>query len=151
MSKFHAHKAALVAVAAATAGTASAVLCTAGVAGASSSPDVTGKTFSQAQAALKTSGYTAVVQAVVGDKTAQGDCKVIHQVDVPSAITGWSTSNLSTNGVFVGADQPTLYPITLPYIPASGRVMLTLSCYGASDANPSHPTGSGDITTKHTK
>jgi hypothetical protein len=115
---------------------------------AAASPDMSGKTYSQAQSELVQMGYTAIAQVVIGDKTAQGDCKVIRQQDLPSAISGWSTSQLSTNGVFVGGDQPTLYPIKVPGIPTPGRVMLTLACYRAKDASAAHLTGSGDVNTK---
>ena len=97
---------------------------------ASASPDVTGKSFSNAQTALKTAGYTVVVASTVGDKTAQSDCVVTGQRDQPTGIS-WLTSQ-TVNGVFVGGDQPTLYPITLRYIPSSGKVLLSLSCYRAT-------------------
>ena len=44
--------------------------------------------------------------------------------------------------------QPTLYPITLPNVPASGRVLLTLACYGGSNIAAGQATGNGDITGK---
>jgi hypothetical protein len=121
-------------------------LSSTGVAGAA--PDMSGKTFSEAQAALKQAGYTAVVSTSVGDKTAQGDCKVIRSQSPPTGITGWSASAIAANGTFIGGDQPTLYPITLPNVPASGLVLLTLSCYAASDVAAGQATGTGDITTK---
>jgi hypothetical protein len=135
----------LIVLAAAAAGAAAMPLF-ASAAGAS--PDMTGKTFSEAQAALKMSGYTAVANAAIGDKTAQSDCKVIRQQDMNSGISGWSTSQTSANAQFVGGDQPTLYPITLPNVPTTGQVLLTLACYHASDAATGHPTGTGSITTK---
>jgi PASTA domain-containing protein len=135
-------------VTATAAAEACATLLTSAVAAAAPSPDMTGKTFSDAQTALKQAGFTAVVANTFGDKLAQGDCKVIAQRDVPSGLTGWSTSN-TTNGIFTGGDQPTLYPGPgFGDIPATGRVMLTLACYGAKDPGPSRPTGSGDINTK---
>ena len=102
------------------------------------SPDVTGKTYSDAQSALKMAGFTAVIATTVGDKTPQSSCKVVHQQDFPIA------------AVFVGGDQPTLYPVTLPNVPTSNQVMLTLVCYPASDASQSRATGKGDITKKPT-
>jgi hypothetical protein len=142
------HVKVLVATAAA-AGEAWAMLLTSAVASAASSPDVTGKTFSDAQTALKQAGFTAVVANTFGDKLAQGDCKVIGQRDLPTGLTGWSASNTTNDGIFIGGDQPTLYPGPgFGDIPATGRVMLTLACYGAKDAGPSRPTGSGDINTK---
>ena len=106
---------------------------------AATSPDVTGKTYSDAQAALKSAGFTAVIATTVGDKTPQSSCKVVRQQDFP------------ITAVFVGGDQPTLYPITLPNVPTSNQVMLTLVCYQASDAKQSQATGTGDITTKPTQ
>ncbi|MBV8927773.1 MAG: PASTA domain-containing protein [Mycobacteriaceae bacterium] len=126
-------------------GAAAAVSATTSI--ASASPDQTGKTFSEAQAALKAAGLTPVASTVIGDKTAQGDCKVLRQHDLPTGIN-WPTSQTTGDGIFIGGDQPTLYPITLPNIPTSGRVFLTLSCYGAKDAAAGQATGSGDITTK---
>jgi hypothetical protein len=74
---------------------------------------------------------------------------VIGQWDLPSGITGWSTSNTTNDGVFIGGDQPTLYPGPgFGDIPTTGQVILTLACYGAKDASPARPTGSGDINTK---
>lgn len=147
MTKSHMSKLVVIAIATAAAGALSMTLPATAAAGGS--PDMTGKTFSQAKAALTQAGYTAVSQITIGDRTASGDCKVIRQEDLPSAITGWSASNISSNGVFIGGDQPTLYPGPgFGDIPASGRVLLTLSCYSANDASASHPTGSGDITTK---
>jgi hypothetical protein len=135
----------VVGAAAAGAGAAALALVSTGVAGAS--PDQTGKSFSEAQATLKTAGYTPIVSIAIGDKTAQGDCKVIRQQDIPAAIS-WVTSQTSSNGVFVGGDQPTLYPITLPNVPAVGRVLLTLSCYGGSNIAAGQATGTGDVTSK---
>jgi hypothetical protein len=132
--------------AAAAAGAGLMTLLDTGVAGAS--PDVSGKTFSEAQAALKRYGYTAAAMTAVGDKTAQSDCKVVRQQDINTPTPGWPTSQL-VNGVFVGGDQPTLYPGPgFGDIPTTGQVLLTLDCYPAGDAGLSHPTGSGDINTK---
>ena len=101
------------------------------------SPDVTGKTYSDAQSALKMAGFTAVIATTVGDKTPQSSCKVVHQQDFP------------ISAIFVGGDQPTLYPGPgFGNIPTSGQVLLTLSCYQATDVNQSQVTGSGSITTK---
>jgi hypothetical protein len=133
--------------AAATVGTASMVLFSAGVAAAS--PDMSGKSFSEAQAALKQAGYTAVAATKIGDKTAQSDCKVIGQRDLTGGPpASWLTSQTVT-GVFIGGDQPTLYPGPgYGNIPTTGQVMLTLACYSSGDAGSAHPTGTGDINTK---
>jgi hypothetical protein len=115
---------------------------------AAASPDMTGKTYSDAQSALKQAGFTAVLSVAVGDKLAQGDCKVIHQHDMTPGIASWITSN-TVNNVFVGGDQPTNF--TGPGYgnqPTAGRVMLTLSCYGAKDSASGLATGTGDINTK---
>ena len=114
----------------------SLALWSAAVAGAS--PDMTGKSYSDAKSALGQAGFTAVASVAVGDKTPQSSCKVVHQQDFPIA------------AVFVGGDQPTLYPVTLPNVPTSNQVMLTLVCYPASDASQSRATGKGDITKKPT-
>ena len=83
-----------------------------------------------------------------GDKLAQGDLQSDRPAGCTSGLTGWSTSN-TTNGIFTGGDQPTLYPGPgFGDIPTTGQVMLTLACYGAKDAGPARPTGSGDINTK---
>jgi hypothetical protein len=57
---------------------ASLTLASTGVAGAAP-PDTSGQTFSEAQASLKSAGYTAVVSTTIGDKVAQGDCTVVRQ------------------------------------------------------------------------
>ena len=134
MKKSYAQKLIVLGVAGVTAGMASLTLSSTGVAGAS--PDMSGKTFSEAQAALGAMGYTAVAATVIGDKASQGNCKVVRQQDFP------------TSNVFVGGDQPTLYPVKLPNVPTAGQVLLTLSCYNAKDAAPGQATGSGDINTK---
>jgi hypothetical protein len=116
----------------------SLALWSAAVAGAS--PDMTGKSYSDAKTALGQAGFTAVASVVVGDKTAQSSCKVVHQQDLP------------ITAIFVGGDQPTLYAGPgFGNIPTAGQVMLTLSCYQASDVSQTQPTGSGDITTKPTQ
>ncbi|HXA91054.1 MAG TPA: hypothetical protein VNW96_21335 [Mycobacterium sp.] len=113
----------------------SLALWSAAVAGAS--PDMTGKSYSDAKTALGQAGFTAVASVVVGDKTAQSSCKVVHQQDLP------------ITAIFVGGDQPTLYAGPgFGNIPTAGQVMLTLSCYQASDVSQTQATGSGDITTK---
>ena len=110
-------------------------LSSAAVAGAS--PDMTGKSYSDAKTALSQAGFSAVASVVVGDKTSQSSCKVVRQQDFP------------ITAIFVGGDQPTLYPGPgFGNIPTSGQVLLTLSCYNASDINQSQLTGSGSITTK---
>jgi hypothetical protein len=61
----------------------------------------------------------------------------VHQQDFP------------IGAIFVGGDQPTLYPGPgFGNIPTAGQVMLTLSCYQASDVSQTQVTGSGSITTK---
>jgi hypothetical protein len=131
--------------AAAAAGTAAMTLASAGVAGAS--PSVSGKTLSEAQAVLKTSGWSTIATVAIGDKQPQGNCTVIGQQDMPAGIAGWSTSDL-VNGVFVGGDQPTLYPINLPNVPTAQVTKLTLACYGGSGIAAGAPTGAGDINAK---
>ena len=76
---------------------ASLPLINTGVAGAAP-PDVSGDTFSEAQAALKESGYTAVMSTTLGDKLAQGDCKVVRQeTTTASAFVGGDVSAPSSN------------------------------------------------------
>ena len=64
-------------VLAAAAGAAMSLL-SAGAA-AAAAPDVTGKTYSEATATLKTAGFTAKLAAKVGDQLSQGDCLVSSQ------------------------------------------------------------------------
>jgi hypothetical protein len=133
--------------AAAGAGAASMIWLATGVAAAS--PDLSGKTFAQAQASLELAGYSAVVGSVIGDKTAQNDCTVIGQQDLTGGFpSSWLTSQ-TINGVFLGGDQPTLYPGPgFGNVPTTGQVIVTLACYRVDDAGPARPTGSGDINTK---
>ena len=78
-----------------------------------------------------------MASVAVGDETARSNCTVVHQQDFP------------ITAIFVGGDQPTLYPGPgFGNIPTSGQVLLTLSRYQASDVSLSQATGSGDITTK---
>lgn len=49
---------------------------------ANASPDVSGKSFSDASAALANAGYTVVVGSTLGDKLAQSDCLVTSQQDM---------------------------------------------------------------------
>ena len=131
-----------------TVAAAGATLLTHGVAQATKTPNIVGKTYSDAQSALKMAGLTPVVAGVIGDKTAQSACKVVAQHDAMAGLQGWITSQ-TVNGVFTGGDQPTLYAGPgFGDIPTSGRVFVTLACYPASDAGPAKPTGSGDINTK---
>jgi hypothetical protein len=134
MKKTHAQKLIVVGVAGVAAGVSTLTLSSTGVAVAS--PDMSGKTYSEAQAALSSMGYTAVATTVFGDKSAQANCKVLRQQDFP------------TSNIFVGGDQPTLYPIKLPNVPTAGQVFLTLACYNAKDSAAGQATGSGDINTK---
>ena len=70
-------------VLAAAAGVAMSTL-SAGAAGAQGAPDVTGKKYSDATAALKNAGFTAKLGAIVGDQMSQDDCLVSSQEVVPS-------------------------------------------------------------------
>jgi hypothetical protein len=124
-----------------------ATLLTHGVA-AATTPNIVGKSYSDAKAVLSMAGLTPVTAGVIGDKTAQSDCKVIAQHDAQPGLQGWATAD-TTNGVFIGGDQPTLYAGPgFGNIPTAGRVFLTLACYAASDAAPGQATGTGDINTK---
>ena len=134
MAKSYIHKVVVLGVAGTAAGLAAWTLTSTGVAGAQ--PSVTGKTYSEAQATLSSMGYTPVVASVIGDKTAQSNCMVVRQQD------------LTTSTVFVGGDQPTLYPMKLPNVPTAGQVLLTLACYNSKDVAAGQATGSGDINTK---
>lgn len=125
----------IVGVAAAAAGLSSLILLSAGLAGAQ--PDMSGKTFAEAQATLSQLGYTAVVASVIGDKNPQANCKVVRSQDFP------------TSNIFIGGDQPNPpFAIKLPNVPTPGQVWLTLSCYSAKDVTAGQATGSGDINTK---
>jgi hypothetical protein len=135
----------LAVLAVAAAGTSWMSLSGAAVAGAS--PDMTGKAWSDAQTGLKQAGYNPVATTSIGDKTPQASCKVIRQQDWIGGNSNWTISN-TVNGVFVGNDQPTLYPGSTPYIPTTGTVFVTLACYGAKNVASGQVTGSGDITTK---
>jgi hypothetical protein len=87
------------------------VLASTGV--ASASPDVSGKTFSEAQAVLSGVGLTGVTVASIGDKQAQGDCTVVRQQDVPGV--AWAPSGWPAAGS-----------------PPTKQVLLTLQCYPPS-------------------
>jgi hypothetical protein len=132
-------------VLAVAAGTSAMAVFSAGVAAAS--PDQTGKAWSDAQTSLKYAGYAPVAATIIGDKSPPAGCKVIRQQDWIGGNNNWVISN-TVNGVFVGNDQPTLYPGSTPYFPTAGTVFVTLACYGAKDAAAGTVTGSGDITTK---
>ena len=75
---------------------------------AKAAPDVSGKKFSEAQAALKTAGFTAVVFSSIGDKLAQGDCIVVH----PESAQQRSTP----------------YEVSPPFGLSNTRVLLSLNC-----------------------
>ncbi|MBV8965877.1 MAG: hypothetical protein JO191_06850 [Mycobacteriaceae bacterium] len=123
-------------------------LLTHGVASATT-PSVVGKTYSDTKTALSMAGFTPVLANVIGDKLAQNDCRVINQRDVNTGLQGWNTAQTISNGVFVGGDQPTLYPGPgFGNQPPTGRVYITLSCYASPDAVTSRATGTGDINTK---
>jgi hypothetical protein len=132
-------------VLAAAAGTSATAVSSAGVAAAS--PDQTGKAWSDAQTSLKYAGYSPVAATIIGDKVPTSSCKVVRQQDWIGSNNNWVISN-TVNGVFVGNDQPTLYPGSTPLFPAAGTVFVTLACYGAKDLALGTVTGSGDITTK---
>ena len=95
---------------------ASLTLVSTGVAGAA--PDTSGQTFSEAQATLKTAGYTAVMSTTIGDQVAQNDCTVVRQ-------------QTTTGGAFVGGDWPGSSS-------SSPKVLLTLDCTKAPKSAPSH-------------
>ncbi|MDT5133127.1 MAG: hypothetical protein QOE41_2438 [Mycobacterium sp.] len=94
---------------------------------ANASPDVSGKSFSEASSALANAGYTVVVGSTVGDKLAQSDCLVTSQQDlVPSSFGRKQYRSVRTN-----------------------TVVLSLNCYprpasapepGSSASNPTNPT-----------
>lgn len=86
---------------------ASLILWNTGV--ATASPDVSGKTFAEAQPVLQEAGYTVVVANTVGDKLAQSDCTVVRQQD----------------------STPTPFG-TKKYQIAPHQVMLTLNCNPAA-------------------
>ena len=69
-----------------------------GVAVASSSPDVTGQKYSDAQSAISGAGFTPVVQSTVGDQLAWPDCVVTRTqqrtVQAPENSSGSSTNQL---------------------------------------------------------
>ena len=132
-------------VLAVAAGTSAMAVSSAGVAAAS--PDMTGKAWSDAKNSLGQAAFSPVAATIIGDKTPTASCKVIRQQDWIGGNNNWVISN-TVNGVFVGNDQPTLYPGSTPYIPTSGTVFVTLACYGAKDLAAGTVTGSGDIRTK---
>jgi hypothetical protein len=134
----------LIVLAVAAGASATALSCP-GVAAAS--PDQTGKAWSDAQTSLKYAGYAPVATSIIGDRGPTSSCKVIRQQDWIPGNNNWIISN-TVNGVFVGNDQPTLYPGSTPYFPTAGTVFVTLACYGAKDVAAGTVTGSGDITTK---
>ena len=55
-------------------------LATAGLANASSPPNVNGQTYSDASTALSNAGFTPVVSTTVGDQKSWPDCLVINVV-----------------------------------------------------------------------
>jgi hypothetical protein len=75
---------------------------------AKAAPDVSGQKFSDAQAALKTAGFTAVVSGAVGDKLPQSDCIVVRQENV--------------------AQRSTPYEVNPPFSLPNSRVLLSLNC-----------------------
>jgi hypothetical protein len=69
-----------------------------GVAVASSSPDVTGQKYSDAQSAISGAGFTPVVESTVGDQKAWPDCVVTRTqqrtVQPPENSSGAATTQL---------------------------------------------------------
>ncbi len=69
-----------------------------GVAVASSSPDVTGQKYSDAQSAISGAGFTPVVESTVGDQKAWPDCVVTRTqqrtVQPPENSSGSATNQL---------------------------------------------------------
>jgi beta-lactam-binding protein with PASTA domain len=61
----------------------SVLLASSGMA-ATVAPDVTGKKFSEAESALKTAGFKAVVSSSAGDKLQRSDCLVVSQRTMPA-------------------------------------------------------------------
>ena len=95
----------VVGAAALAAGAASLTLMSTGVAGAA--PDMSGQTFSEAQAALSKSGYQAIMATTVGGPIPQADCLVTR-------------SEATTASPFVGGD------VTAPS--GKPKVLLSLDC-----------------------
>jgi|SRR6478752_5016714 hypothetical protein len=71
-------------------------LATAGLANASSPPNVNGQTYSDASTALSNAGFTPVVSTTVGDQKSWPDCLVINvvgrSVPPPENSSGSSTN-----------------------------------------------------------
>jgi hypothetical protein len=69
-----------------------------GVAAATSSPDVTGQKYSDAQSAISGAGFTPVVESTVGDQKAWPDCVVTRTqqrtVSAPENSSGSATTQL---------------------------------------------------------
>jgi hypothetical protein len=69
-----------------------------GVAVATSSPDVTGQKYSDAQSAISGAGFTPVVESTVGDQKAWPDCIVTRTqqrtVQPPENTSGSATTQL---------------------------------------------------------
>jgi hypothetical protein len=85
-----------------------------GVAVATSSPDVTGQKYSDAQSALSGASLTPVVSTIVGDQKAQPDCVVTRaqkRTVHPPANSGGSATNqmlisLNCNAGIASATSP---------------------------------------------
>jgi hypothetical protein len=88
---------ALVASAAAAAG-AAAAMAGSGEAVAGSAPDVTGQKYSDAQSAISSAGFKAVVDTTVGDQKAWPDCVVTRTqqrtVQPPANSSGSATTQM---------------------------------------------------------
>ena len=120
-----------------------------GAGAAAASPDVTGKTYADAKAALAKAGLTPVLSTVFGGKLSHDDCKVINQHDQPAGSNASWPASATANGIFVGGSGgASQYNGTTVFGPSgASKVLLALSCYGAKDAGPGQVTGSGDINT----
>lgn len=75
-----------------------ALLLGSGVAEASSTPNVVGQKYSDAQTAITGAGMTAVVSTTVGDQLDRADCQVVNQVSrtvqPPENSSGSATNEL---------------------------------------------------------
>jgi hypothetical protein len=65
------------------------------------SPDVSGKTFAEAQPILQQAGYTAVVSNTIGDQLSQSDCTVVRQQDLTPVPFGTKKYKLTQNSVLL--------------------------------------------------
>jgi hypothetical protein len=68
---------------------------------ANASPDVSGKTFAEAQPILQQAGFTPVVSNTIGDQLSQGDCTVVRQQDSTPVPFGTKKYKLTQNSVLL--------------------------------------------------